>query len=160
MKTLRQLLSADEVIQLVIRLGLLALLIGWTFLIIRPFVPILTWSAVLAVAFYPAFSWLAKRLGGRPRTAAAILTLVMLGIVIGPAAWLGLSAVEGIKDLASQIGTGDLVLQAAPEQIKSWPLVGPQLYDLWNLAYTNIRAVLREVAPYLKPLPADPCVRR
>ena len=152
MKTLRQLLSADEVIQLVIRLGLLALLIGWTFLIIRPFVPILTWSAVLAVAFYPAFSWLAKRLGGRPRTAAAILTLVMLGIVIGPAAWLGLSAVEGIKDLASQIGTGDLVLQAAPEQIKSWPLVGPQLYDLWNLAYTNIRAVLREVAPYLKPL--------
>ena len=152
MKTLRQLLSADEVIQLVIRLGLLALLIGWTFLIIRPFVPILTWSAVLAVAFYPVFSWLAKRLGGRPRTAAAILTLVMLGIVIGPAAWLGLSAVEGIKDLASQIGTGDLVLQAAPEQIKSWPLVGPQLYDLWNLAYTNIRAVLREVAPYLKPL--------
>ena len=152
MKTIRQVLTTDGVIQLVIRLGLLGLLVVWTFLIIKPFVPILTWSAVLAVAFYPAFSWLAKRLGGRPRTAAAILTLVMLGIVIGPAAWLGLSAVEGIKDLASQIGTGDLVLQAAPEQIKSWPLVGPQLYDLWNLAYTNIRAVLREVAPYLKPL--------
>lgn len=28
----------------------------------------------------------------------------------------------------------------------------PQLFDLWTLAYTNIRAVLREVAPYLKPL--------
>ncbi|MBR0846418.1 AI-2E family transporter [Bradyrhizobium diazoefficiens] len=152
MRTLRQLLSAEEVIQLVIKLGLLALLIAWTFLIIRPFVSILTWSGVLAVAFYPAFSWLAKRLGGRPRTAAAIITLVALGIVIGPAAWLGLSAVEGIRDLASQIGTGDLVLQGAPEQIKSWPLIGPQLYDLWNLAYTNVRAVLREVAPYLKPL--------
>ncbi|MCK1392409.1 AI-2E family transporter [Bradyrhizobium sp. 1] len=152
MKTLRSLLSADEVIQLVIRLGLLALVIVWTFLIVRPFVPILTWSAVLAVAFYPAFSWLSKCLGGRPRTAAAILTLVMLGIVIGPAAWLGLSAVEGIKDLATQIGTGDPVLQAAPERIKSWPLIGPPLYDLWNLAYTNVRAVLREAAPYLKPL--------
>ena len=151
MQTLRQLLFIDGAIQLVIRLGLLGLLIVWTFLIIRPFVPILTWSAVLAVAFYPAFSWLAERLGGRPRTAAAILTLVTLGIVIGPATWLGLSAVEGIRDLASQIGSGDLALQAAPEQIKSWPLIGPQLYDLWNLAYTNIRAVLREVAPYLKP---------
>jgi predicted PurR-regulated permease PerM len=152
LRTLRQLLSADEIVQLVIRLGLLGLLILWTFLIIRPFVPILTWSAVLAVAFYPVFAWLAKRLGGRPRSASAVLTLVTLGIVIGPAAWLGLSAVEGIKDLAGQIGTGDLVLQAAPERIKSWPLVGPQLYELWNQAYTNIRAVLREVAPYLKPL--------
>jgi len=152
LKTLRQLVSAEEIIQLVIRLGLLALLIIWTFVIIRPFVPILTWSAVLAVAFYPAFSWLAKMLGGRPRTAASILTLITLGIVIGPATWLGLSAVEGVKEVASQLGTGDLVLQEAPEQIKAWPLIGPQLYDLWNQAYTNIRAVLREVAPYLKPL--------
>ncbi|WP_051026554.1 AI-2E family transporter [Bradyrhizobium cosmicum] len=152
MKLPRDLLSAEGIVQLLIRLALLALLIVWTFIIIRPFVPILTWSAVLAVAFYPAFGWLAKRLGGRPRIAAAILTLITLGIVLGPAAWLGLSAVEGVRDLASQIGSGDLALQAAPEQIKSWPLIGPQLYDFWNLAYTNIRAVLREVAPYLKPL--------
>ncbi|AMA59628.1 AI-2E family transporter [Bradyrhizobium sp. CCGE-LA001] len=152
MKTLRHLFSSDDIVQLAIRLGLLALLILWTFFIIKPFVPILTWSAVLAVAFYPAFTWLAKCLGGRPRTAAIILTVIMLGIVIGPAAWLGISAVEGIKDIASQIGTGDVVLQAAPEQIKGWPLIGPHLYDLWNLAYTNVRAVLREITPYLKPI--------
>ncbi|MFK4501209.1 AI-2E family transporter [Bradyrhizobium sp. MOS001] len=152
MNTLRQHRSIDGVIQLVIRLGLLALLILWTFLIIRPFVPILAWSAVLAVAFYPVFGWLAKRLGGRPRTAAFILTLVTLGIVIGPAAWLGMSAVDGIKDLAGQISSGDLTLTEAPEQIKSWPLIGPQLYDLWTQANSNIRAVLSEVMPYLKPL--------
>jgi len=151
-KTFRSFLPADAVVQLVIRLALLAMLIIWTFLIIKPFIPILTWSAVLAVAFYPAFSWLAKLLGGRPRTAAVILTVVMLGIVIGPAAWLGLSAVDGISDIARQISAGDLALHAAPEQIKSWPLIGPQLYDFWNLAYTNIRAVLKEVTPYLKPL--------
>lgn len=152
MKTLRQLLSAEDIVQLVIRLGLLGLLIFWTFLVIRPFVPILSWSAVLAVAFHPVFAWLAQRLGGRPRTASAVLTLVTLGIVIGPAAWLGLSAVDGIRDLAGQIGSGDLALQAAPEQVKSWPLIGPQLYAIWNETYTNIRAAVREVAPYLKPL--------
>ncbi|WFU38266.1 AI-2E family transporter [Bradyrhizobium sp. CB82] len=152
MKTLRQLLSAEDIIQLLIRLGLLALLIIWTFVIIRPFVSILTWSAVMAVAFYPAFSWLAKLLGGRPRTAAAILTLIAFGIVVGPAAWLGVSAVEGVKDLASQLGSGELVLQPAPQQVKTWPLIGPQLYELWDQAYTNVRAVAREIAPYLKPL--------
>ena len=65
-KSLRQLLTGEDIIQLVIRVGLLGLLIIWTFLIIRPFVPILAWSGVLAVAFYPAFSWVAKILGGRP----------------------------------------------------------------------------------------------
>lgn len=152
MKTLRQLLSAEDIVQFVIRLGLLGLLILWTFIVIRPFVPILSWSGVLAVAFHPAFAWLSQRLGNRPRTASAVLTLVTLGIVIGPAAWLGLSAVEGLRDLASQLGSGDLVLQAAPERIRTWPLIGPQLYAFWNEAYTNIRAALREVAPYLKPL--------
>lgn len=39
-----------------------------------------------------------------------------------------------------------------PEQIKNWPLVGPQLFQLWEQASENIRAVLREVIPYLKPL--------
>jgi predicted PurR-regulated permease PerM len=146
-KSLRQLLTGEDIIQLVIRVGLLGLLIIWTLLIIRPFVPILAWSGVLAVAFYPAFSWVAKILGGRPKTAAAILTLITLGIVIGPATWLGISAVDGVRELAHQLGTGDLALQSAPEQLKSWPVVGPWLFDLWEQAYNNIRAVLREVAP-------------
>ena len=81
-----------------------------------------------------------------------MLTVISLGVVIGPATWLGFSTVEGVKELASQLGTGDFVLPAAPEQIKAWPLIGTQLYDVWNQAASNIRAVLREAAPYLKPL--------
>ncbi len=149
MRTLRQLLSGDDVIQLVVRL---ALLVIWTFIVIRPFIPILAWSAVLAVAFYPVFSWLAKLLGHRPRTAAAILTIVNLGIIIGPATWLGVSAVDGVRQLAGELSVGDLVIPSPPQQIKEWRLIGPQLYELWGQASSNIRAVLREVAPYLKPL--------
>ena len=71
-----------------IRLGLLALLILWTFLIIRPFVPILAWSAVLAVAFIRLRGRLAKRLGGRRRTAGVHSHAGHeLGIVIWSAAW-------------------------------------------------------------------------
>jgi predicted PurR-regulated permease PerM len=152
LKTIRQLLSGEDVIQLAIRLGLLALLVIWTFVLIRPFVPILAWSAVLAVAFYPVFSWLAKFLGGRPRTAAAILTVINLGIVIGPATWLGLNAVEGVRELAGELSAGELVVPAPPAQIQDWPVIGPQVYEFWKQASNNIRAVLREVAPQLKPL--------
>src|SRR6267142_7285004 len=103
LKTLRQYLPGDDVVQLVIRLGLLAFLIYWTFVVIRPFVPILAWSVVLAVALYPVFNWLSRLLGNRPKLAAIILTAINLGIVIGPATWLGLSAVEGVRSFAAQL---------------------------------------------------------
>ena len=152
MKTLRQYLPGDDVIQLAIRLGLLAFLIYWTFVLIRPFVPILAWSIVLAVALYPVFEVLARLLGGRPRLAAAILTVINLGIVIGPATWLGLNAVEGLKDFAGSLSAGTLQVPSPPESVKEWPLVGPRLYEVWDQASSNARAALRDVAPYLKPL--------
>ena len=152
MKTSRQARSGEDLIQLAIRLGLLAFLIYWTFVLIRPFVPILAWSIVLAVALYPVFNLLARLLGGRPRLAAAILTVINLGIVIGPATWLGLSAVEGVKDLAGNLNAGNLAVPSPPDGVKNWPLVGPQLFELWNQASSNIRAALREVVPHLKPL--------
>ncbi len=151
MRTLRQLLSGDELIQLVIRLGLLAVLIVWTLVLIRPFVPILAWSVVLAVALNPVFQRLAKILGGRPKLAAAILTLIALAIVIGPATWLGLGAVDGIKDLAGQLTAGEVVVPSPPQALKNWPMVGPWLYGLWDQASTNLRSLLREVVPHLKP---------
>jgi predicted PurR-regulated permease PerM len=154
LRTFRQLLSGGDIIQLAIRLGLLALLIYWTFLLVRPFVPILVWSFVLAVAFYPVFRWLTNLLGGRPKLAAAVLTIINLAIVIGPATWLGLSAIDGLRELAGELNSGNPVVPSPPGRIKAWPLIGPQFYGLWDQASTNLRAVLHEIVPYLKPLAA------
>ncbi|NEV00803.1 AI-2E family transporter [Bradyrhizobium uaiense] len=152
MKTLRQIVAGDEFIQLAIRLGLLALLIYWSFVLVRPFVPILAWSVVLAVALYPVFTWLARMLGGHAGIAALVLTLISLGVVIGPATWLGIGAVEGMRDLAEQLSAGHVIVPSPPAEVKDWPLIGAPLYDFWDRASTNLRAVLREVVPHLKPL--------
>jgi predicted PurR-regulated permease PerM len=152
LRTIRQLLAGEDEIQLAVRLALLALLVYWSFVVIRPFVPILAWSVVLAVALYPVFSWLSQLLGGRPKLAATILTLINLGIVIGPATWLGLGAVEGLRSFATQLGDGTLAIPSPPAGVKDWPILGQQLYGLWEQASTNLRAVLDQVAPQLKPL--------
>jgi predicted PurR-regulated permease PerM len=152
LRTIRQLLSGEDEIQLAVRLALLALLIYWSFVVIRPFVPILAWSVVLTVAFYPVFNWFSRVLGNRPKLAATILTLINLGIVIGPATWLGLGAVEGLRSFAAQLSAGTLVVPSPSASVKEWPIVGPQLYGLWEQASTNLRALLSQVAPQLKPL--------
>ena len=84
------------VIELAIRLALLGFLLYWSLTIIRPFIETMAWSAVLAVALYPAFNLVAKWLGGRRRLAAALITILLLLIVIGPATWLALDLVEDL----------------------------------------------------------------
>jgi predicted PurR-regulated permease PerM len=151
-RVLRESRSGEEVTQLAIRLGLLAFLVYWSFVLVRPFIPIFAWSAVLAVALYPAYDWLAVHLGGRPKLAAVIITLVSLAIVIGPATWLGLGLVESLRSFAGQLDSGSLIVPSPPDGAKDWPIVGPQLYTLWEHASSNLRAALSEIAPHLKPL--------
>jgi predicted PurR-regulated permease PerM len=152
LRSIRQLLAGEDEIQLAIRLALLALLIYWSFVVIRPFVPVLAWSMVLAVALYPVFQWLSSSLGNRPKLAATILTLINLGIVIGPATWLGLGAVEGLRDFAAELSAGTLAIPSPPAGVRDWPVVGQQLHGLWEQASTNLRAFLNQVTPQLKPL--------
>jgi len=152
LRALRQTRSSDEIMQLAVRLGLLAFLLYWSFVLVRPFIPILAWSMVLAVALYQPYEWLSARLGGRPKLAAVIVTVTCLLIIIGPATWLGLGMIDGLQSFAGQLGAGTLTIPSPPEGVKDWPLLGPQIYGLWNQALTNLGAVLRQVAPHLKPL--------
>ena len=148
----RQARTSEEVIHIAIRLTLLAGLIYWSFVLLSPFIPILLWSVVLAVALYPAYEWLTAHLGGRPRIAAIFVTLAVLAVFLGPAAWLGIGLVEGLQNVSDQLTSGDLTIPAPPDGVKSWPVVGATLYEYWLKASVNLASVLREVAPYLKPL--------
>jgi hypothetical protein len=49
----------------VIRIGLLALPVYWSLTIIGPFLTVALWSAIITVALYPLFSWMATQLGSR-----------------------------------------------------------------------------------------------
>jgi predicted PurR-regulated permease PerM len=152
LRAFRENRSGEEIIQLAIRLGLLAFLLYWSFILVRPFIPIFAWSVVLAVALYPVYNWLSVHLGDRPKLAAVIITLVNLAIIIGPATWLGLGLIEGLRSFAEQLDSGRLIVPSPPESVKDWPIVGAQLYALWDQASTNLRAALSEIAPHLKPL--------
>jgi predicted PurR-regulated permease PerM len=148
----RQGQSGEAVIQIAIRLSLLALLIYWSFLLLEPFIPILAWSVVLAVALYPIYGWLSVLLGHRPRVAAALLTIVILAVFLGPATWLGLGLVDGLRSVSDQLTSGDLTIPSPPDGVRDWPLIGSTLHEFWKTASDNLQTALRQVAPYLKPL--------
>lgn len=142
----------STLIELIVRLGALGALAYWSFLLVQPFIAIVTWSVVLAVALYPVFEWTAVKLGGRRKLAATLVTIVGLLVVIGPATWLGVGVVDGLRGLADRIDNGAMWVPPPPESLRSLPFVGQSAYDFWELASTNLRSAVAQIAPQLKPL--------
>jgi predicted PurR-regulated permease PerM len=139
-------------IELSIRLFVIGFLAYWTFVIIQPFGAMIVWSVVLAVALFPLFDRLSRTLGGRPAVAAALITLAALFLVIGPATWMGVGAIDPIKSLISGFDSGEIAVPPPPESVKSWPLIGAQIYAYWELASTNLRSAFTQMLPSLKPV--------
>ena len=139
-------------IELTIRLVLIAVLIYSTIVIVQPFAAMILWSVVLAVAFNPAFEKFSALIGRRPVIAATLMTIMGLLLIIGPVTWVGVGAVEPVKDIIAGIDAGDLTIPPPEESVKEWPLIGSMAYDYWLLASTNLRSALTQILPQLKPV--------
>ena len=140
----------NNVVEAVIRISLLLLMASWCFDISRPFLIMIVWGIIIAVASHPLYIKLCKYLPGSHAFASIVFTLALLGILFVPTIILSATAIESATDLARQLKSGDLVIPHPSENVKSWPLVGPWLSDLWALASENISAALEQIRPQLK----------
>jgi predicted PurR-regulated permease PerM len=144
--------SNEALVVLAIRIVCLGLLGYWALILIRPFLTIIVWSIIIAVALYPSFDWLCAKLHGHRAVAAAAITLLSLLVILGPATWLGVSLAESIRILIAQFGDGSIAIPPPPEAVRAWPLIGGKIYEIWQLASTNLHELLIDAGPQLKPL--------
>jgi predicted PurR-regulated permease PerM len=140
------------IIGLAIRLAFLGVILFLSLSIISPFLETVAWSVVWAVALYPVFDLITKWLGGSRRLAAALITIFLLLIVIGPVTWLGMDLVDVPRMIYARLESGALSIPPPGETVKNWPLIGEPLFQFWELASTNLSAALVKAAPHLKPL--------
>jgi predicted PurR-regulated permease PerM len=136
-------------IEVVIRIGVLIFIFGWCFLILSPFLTPVMWGMIIAVTVYPFYKTLEKRLGGRPRIAATLLTLFFISLLLIPAWLLTESLIEGVANLRALYESG-LVIPPPGDQVKSWPAIAKPLIDGWQLASDNLQAAAVKFAPQLK----------
>ena len=138
----------------IIRIGCLAMLVYWSFLLILPFLTIMVWSVILAVTLYPVFDWTVSRLLIWRGLAAILITIASLLVILGPATWLGISLIGSLRYIFEQFDASLLAIPPPPDSVKNWPLVGDGMYQIWQLASTNLKAALIELGPQLKPIGA------
>jgi len=139
-----------RVMQVAVRLSLLALLVFWCLRILGPFINPILGGVVIAIAVQTPYAKLTRALGGRPKLAAGLLVAIALLVVIAPTIALGASLVDSTADLSGDLIHDEFRVPPPPEAVANWPLIGDRVHALWLGASQNLEAALVKLAPYLK----------
>ncbi|HEV2397476.1 MAG TPA: AI-2E family transporter [Candidatus Sulfotelmatobacter sp.] len=133
-----------------IRMSLLAIVGICCFLLLRPFLDIMTAGIIIAVGIYPGYQALKKALHGRANWAAVLCTVLLLLVILVPAFLLAGTLVGGIRSVADQLKAGQLRIPSAPPNLDKLPIVGPKLKEFWNFASVDISGAVSRLAPRIK----------
>lgn len=133
-----------------LQIGLLFLLAAWCLKIISPFIGLVAWAGIIAVAVNPLHDKLSNALGGRQKWAATIIVLIGLAILLVPTWSLTGSSIDTAKDLATGLEAGTLTVPPPGDKVADWPLVGKRVHEVWSDAAINLEATLRDHADQVK----------
>ncbi len=136
--------STALAIEIAIRLGLIFLVLAWCLQILTPFISLVAWGAIIAVALYKPFLKLVEKLGGRRKLAVTLIAIIGIAIILVPVISLSSSMVDGATKLGTQVSDGSIHIPAPPEYVQDWPIIGEKTYKLWTDASQNLRSVLEQ----------------
>ena len=139
-----------RVIDIALRLSVIALIILWSFSIFKPFLMPVLWAGIIAVAVYPMYLHLERWLGGRRKLALTVFTLLALSVLIVPTVMLANSTVTSAQSLSEDLEEGTLEIPPPPASVAEWPLVGQKLFRIWQGASTNLSATVKQYGPEIK----------
>ena len=132
-----------------IKIGALMLLLVFCFNIVAPFVNLVVWAMIIAVAIYPAHVMLAAKLGGKEKSSAAIFVLAGLILIILPTYMTAESSFSALSSVAGDLRAGTVSIPQPNESVAEWPLIGEQVYAGWSEAASNIEGTLEKLQPQL-----------
>ncbi|HEY6727813.1 MAG TPA: AI-2E family transporter [Polyangiaceae bacterium] len=138
-----------RVVEAAIRLAVLSAIVVWCFRIAEPFLAPMLWGAVIAVAIYPAYVKVETLLGGRRVLTAVLFALVSLTLLIVPSVLLADSLATGLRRTAEAFRAGELQVPPPSESVKSWPVIGPRVHEVWTQASVNLREAALQFKPQL-----------
>jgi len=102
-KSVQNTSTTSTAVEISIRLGVLTLVLVCCYLILSPFIPLVVWGIILAVALYPVYEAVNARIGDRRKLTATILTIAALLVIILPGVQMAGSGVDGLDALNDKL---------------------------------------------------------
>ncbi len=136
--------STKKTVELIIRISILILLLFYCFEILAPFVMPVLWAIIIAVSVFPIHKALKKKLGGREKLSAIIITLAILSFIFVPVGFFISSISDTIIDLKNQAESGAIHLNQPNQIIETWPIIGKPLYNFLENASGSITTIFQK----------------
>lgn len=142
--TMARKLFSKDLMDVMIRVGLIAFVVIMCARIFAPFVGLMLWALILAVALYPLHQRFANGLGDRQGRAAILMVvagLLMIGI---PMAMLGSSFAGHMHEAFTAFQNDTITIKQPDAKVADWPVIGEKVYSAWSSAANDLPAFLQE----------------
>lgn len=116
----------------ILRLLVLLLMVAWCFFILKPFLLLILWAIILAVALYPLYDKLMLRFGNHKKMGTICFTLFVALILFTPLYFMVGSVVENTRETISQLQGQTFQVPEPQASVKEWPLIGELIYKEWD----------------------------
>ena len=107
--------DTSGLLDVLIRAGLILALVTLCYQVFAPFLTLMVWALILAVALYPMHQYLAAKIGGKQGLAATILVLLGITLIIAPTAVLMSSLGDSVHQLINDVQEDTLEIPAPRE---------------------------------------------
>jgi predicted PurR-regulated permease PerM len=142
----------SRLLDVLIRAGLIAVLVMLCYQALSPFVHLLVWALILAVALYPVHQSIAKRIGNRQGLAAAVLVLAAAVLIIVPTAVLMSALGDSVQQLIRDVQGSSIQIPAPRPGVEDWPIVGKKIHAMWSQAHADLPALIQSMQPKIGDL--------
>lgn len=135
-----------------VQIAALAVLVIWCLRIVAPFISVMLWGLIIAVALYPLHTGLTAKLGGREKLSATLFVLLGLSILILPSYILTDSSISALRTVSSQLNEGAVRITPPDASVAEWPLIGEKVFGIWSSAAENLEGTINKFETELKEL--------
>ncbi len=132
----------NSVYDITIRMFLLFTIVAWCLLVMLPFIHIMLWGIILALAFMPLHKSLSNLMGRKPKLASTIIVMISLAIIILPGIFFMDSIIEGVEEIRAAHQAGTLTIPPPSEKVKSWPVIGEKIFDIWSSGTSDLKNII------------------
>src|SRR5215471_12399497 len=108
---------AARLLDVLIKAGLILVLVLLCYQVFAPFISLMVWAVILAVALYPLHQALARRMGGRQGWAATLIAILGIALTVTPAAILLASMGDSVQHLVTSVQQNTLQVPAPRESV-------------------------------------------
>jgi predicted PurR-regulated permease PerM len=137
---------------ILVRAGFIVVLALLCYTVFAPFLTLMVWAVILAVALSPLHQSITRRVGGRQGLAATLVVIGGCVLLVAPTAVLLNHFGTSLHDFIRAVQQNTLVVPPPRVGIKDWPLVGERIYGFWSQAHSDLPALIESMQPKIGEL--------